>query len=69
LNGLNIAPKLIRNKNINANNYLASAVPKVSSGNKMNVMESTLIKGQALEKWYTGAPIPKKSATKVKKAM
>ena len=68
LNGLNIAPKLIRNKTLNANNYLASVVPghKVKAGNKMNVMESTLIKGQALKKWYTGAPIPKEIANKVK---
>ncbi len=69
LAGLNVTPKLIRNKNLNANNYLASAIPKVKTGNKMNVMESTLIKGQALKKWYTGAPIPKEIANKVKNSI
>jgi len=69
LAGLNVIPKLIRNKNLNANNYLASTIPKVKSGNKMNVMESTLIKGQALKKWYTGAPIPKEIANKVKNSI
>ena len=69
LAGLNIAPKFYKNKNIIANNYLHSEAPKVQVGNQVSVMESNLIKGPALKKWFTGAPIPKDIANKVKNAV
>ena len=69
LSGLNIAPKFYKNKNIVANNYLHSEAPKVQVGNQVSVMESNLIKGPALKKWFTGAPIPKDIANKVKNAV
>jgi predicted Ser/Thr protein kinase len=69
LAGLNIAPKFYKNKNIVANNYLHSEAPKVQVGNQVSVMESNLIKGPALKKWFTGTPIPKDIANKVKNAV
>ena len=69
LNGLNIAPKFYKNKNVIANNYLHSQVPKVQVGNQMSVMQSNLIRGAALKKWFTGQPIPKDIANKVKDAV
>jgi predicted Ser/Thr protein kinase len=67
--GLKIAPQFHRNKNIIANNYLHSEAPKVKVGNQMSVMESNLIKGPALKSWFTGQPIPKDIANKVKNSI
>jgi predicted Ser/Thr protein kinase len=70
LTGTNIAPKFYRNKNnLIANNYLNSLIPKVKVGNQMSVMQSNLIKGSPLKKWYTGAPIPKDIGNAVKNAV
>jgi predicted Ser/Thr protein kinase len=70
LAGLNIAPKFYRNKNnLIANNYLNSLIPKVKVGNQMSVIESNLIKGSPLKKWYTGAPVPKDVGNAVKNAI
>jgi len=70
LAGLNIAPKFYRNKNnLIANNYLNSLIPKVKVGNQMSVIQSNLIKGSALKKWYTGAPVPKDIGNAVKNAI
>ena len=70
LAGINIAPKFYRNKNnLIANNYLNSLIPKVKVGNQMSVMQSNLIKGSPLKKWYTGAPVPKDVGNAVKNAI
>jgi predicted Ser/Thr protein kinase len=70
LAGINIAPKFYRNKNnFTANNYLNSLIPKVKVGNQMSVMQSNLIKGSPLKKWYTGAPVPKDVGNAVKNAI
>lgn len=70
LAGLNIAPKFYRSKNnLIANNYLNSLIPKVKVGNQMSVIQSNLIKGSALKKWYTGAPVPKDIGNAVKNAI
>lgn len=70
LSGINIAPKFYRNKNnFVANNYLNSLIPKVKVGNQMSVMQSNLIKGSPLKKWYTGAPVPKDIGNAVKNAI
>jgi len=67
--GLKITPKFYKNMNIVANNYLHAQTPKVKVGNQMSVMESNLIKGSPLKKWYTGAPVPKDIGNAVKNAI
>ena len=69
LSGAKVAPQFYKNKNIIANNYLHSLVPKVKVGNQMSVMQSNFINGNTLGKWYTGAPIPKQIGNAVKNAV
>ena len=66
LRAAKMAPTYLNNKNIKATNNMKKLVPRnLEVGNNVSVLASQMIRGSALKKWYTGAPIPQNIKNKL----
>jgi RIO-like serine/threonine protein kinase len=65
-----VAPNYFNNKIIKANNKVAKIIPRgVTNGNNVSLLMSQMIRGSALKKWYTGAPVPQNIKNKIKNSI
>ena len=66
LRAAKMAPTYLNNKNIKATNNIKKLVPRnLEVGNNVSILASQMIRGSALKKWYTGAPIPQNIKNKL----
>lgn len=66
LRAAKMAPTYLNNHNIKATNNIKKLVPRnLNVGNNVSVLASQMIRGSALKKWYTGAPIPQNIKNKL----